>query len=353
MSKTKKRMSASHGLPPGTLVHIGTESKQKIEMYLFEFNREYYDEESVESVDDIESGDDKHIYWLNINGISDIDLVTAIGKKFNLHHLMLEDIVNSTQRPKLEEYSDSLHVSIKMLTCDNVHQTISEEQVSVVLVKNWIITFQERPGDVFETIRNRIRTGRGKVRTSDAGYLFYVLLDCIVDNYFYAIEMVEERIDALNLEVGSDHSDDVLHDMNDVKNQVNFLKRVTWPLRELTGNMLKNDAELLSDSVMPYVRDLDDHVKQIHEAVFSARDAVSGLFDLHASAVNNSMNRVMKVLTIMSAMFIPISFLASFYGMNFEYMPELHWKYAYETLILIMIIIAVSMLVIFKKKKWW
>ncbi len=353
MSKTKRRMSASQGMPPGTLVHIGSVDRQKTEMYLFEFRPDHFDEMALESPADIDLSDKEHIFWLNISGITDLDLINAVGKKFNIHHLMLEDIVNTTQRPKLEDYDDSLHVSIKMLTCDNLRRQLIEEQVSLVLVNNWVITFQERPGDVFEPIRNRIRTGRGRVRANDAGYLFYALIDCIVDNYFYAVEMIEEHIDALNLEVGTEPDIHTLKAINNVKDQVNTLKRVTWPLRELSGNMLKNDSELLHEAVIPYVRDLDDHVKQIHDAVFAARDAVSGLFDLYSSAMNNSMNRVMKVLTIMSAIFIPLTFLTGFYGMNFEFMPGLHWKYAYEVLIAVMLLVVIAMLAIFKWKKWW
>ncbi len=354
MSRIKKRMSKKQGLPPGTLMHIGGESKSVVDLYHFEYDGSFLEEKSLNSLETInKTKDSSKVNWLNVNGVANTELIAAIGEKFDIHHLLLEDIVNTAQRPKVDEFSGYLYLTVKMLSCDRAKLSIAEEQVSMLLVDNWVITFQERAGDVFDPIRSRIRQSRGKVRAGDSSYLFYALLDCIVDNYFHVVEILEERIDDLNEVVGSNPDKATLRQIHEVKSEVNFLKRVTWPVRDMMFSLLQNDSELISSVTMPYLRDVDDHVKQILDAVADAREGVASLFDLYASTIGNNMNQIMKVLTIMSAVFIPMTFIAGIYGMNFEYIPELSFRYGYFTALSAMFMIAVIMLALFKMKKWW
>ena len=354
MGRFRKLMSHKQGLPPGALVHIGNELHATTDLYLFEYNKDYIDEKKIDSVDQLDSaGSSDTIYWLNVNGLADTKVIEAIGKKFDIHHLLLEDIVNTAQRPKMDDYSDKLYLTIKMVGCQKGVLQVTEEQVSMLLINNWVITFQERPGDVFEPVRERLRHKRGKSRMRDSSYLFYVLLDCIVDNYFYVLEEVEDRIDFLNNEVVVNPNKETLSSMYKLKNEINFLKCAIWPLRELAGDLMTNEAGLLNPDIMPYLTDIEDHVKQILDMVTDARESTAGLFDLYASTIGNNMNQIMKVLTIMSAVFIPMSFLAGLYGMNFANMPELQWKNGYYIALSTMAGIAVTMLAIFKKKKWW
>ena len=354
MVRIRKLMSKKQGLPPGALMHIGDQTGIKPEVYLFEYDKADLKELNIDDVSSQEPDyDDGHVKWLNINGLADVEIIEEIGKKFDIHHLILEDIVNTAQRPKMDDYFDCLYLTVKMVDCSKEGFGITEEQVSMLLVKNWVITFQERPGDVFEPVRSRLRNNRGRVRALGADYLFYALLDCIVDNYFFVLEQLEDRIDVLNDDVGTRPDKRVLSDIHEIKSEVNYLKRAVWPLRELTSDIIKNEAGFLSQDVIPYLGDIDDHVKQIIDVVSDAREAVTGLFDLYASTIGNNMNQIMKVLTIMSAVFIPMSFIAGLYGMNFSNMPELQWHYGYYTALGVMASIATFMLVVFKMKKWW
>ncbi|MHC5156739.1 MAG: magnesium/cobalt transporter CorA, partial [Planctomycetota bacterium] len=295
----------------------------------------------------------KTVSWINIDGIHNVEIIEQIGKHFDLHSLVLEDIVHVGQRPKLEEFDDHLFIVLKMLSYNQQDHSVESEQVSMILGSHYLLTFQEHTGDVFEQIRQRIRSGKGRIRKMGCDYLAYALVDAIVDNYFQILEVFGERIESLEESLLVDSGRDILHDIHHLKRELTFLRRSVWPLREMVAGMERMESALIKKSTRIFIRDLYDHTIQIMDTVESFRDVASGLLDLYMSSVSNRMNAVMKVLTIIATIFIPLGFIAGVFGMNFEHMPELKWQWAYPVGFWTMIVFIVAGMVwFFKQKKW-
>jgi magnesium transporter len=348
-----KRHSRKAGLPPGTLVHIGEKKAEQIRITLIDYNEQNIQERVVEKVEEcFPFKEMPTVTWINIDGLHSIETIEKIGKHFELHSLILEDILNTGQRPKCEDYEKCLFMVLKMLRYDNESSSINSEQVSLVLGQNFVISFQEAVGDVFEQIRNRIRNAKGKIRKMSADYLAYALIDAIVDNYFLILEKMGEQIESMEEDLITKPSDNTVQRIHTLKRELIFLRKSVWPLRELINSMEKTESSLISDSTGPYLRDVYDHTIQVIDTVESFRDMVSGMLDIYLSSISNRMNAVMKVLTIIATIFIPLTFIAGIYGMNFKYMPELGWKWAYPAIWLIMAIVVIVMLIYFKRKKW-
>jgi magnesium transporter len=348
-----KRRSRKAGLPPGTLVHIGERKQESVRITLIDYDEQNVREKQVDEIEQcFQFKTTPTVTWINIDGLHDIQVIEKIGKNFDFHPLILEDILNTGQRPKLEDFESYIFIVLKMLTYDDDEETIKSEQVSMILGHNFVISFQEIQGDVFENIRERIRTAKGRIRKMSCDYLLYTLLDAIVDNYFAIMEKFGEKIESLEEQLVSDPDEKILQKIHSMKRELISLRKSVWPLRELVSGLQRSESSLISEPTIIYFRDVYDHTIQVIDTVETFRDMVSGMLDIYLSSISNRMNAVMKVLTIIATIFIPLTFVAGIYGMNFKFMPELEWKWGYFIVLIIMAVAAAAMLIYFRRKKW-
>jgi len=354
MARSYKQKSNKTGLPPGTLIHIGEKKTGKTTIDYIDYNKDALQERTVEKIEDCFPLKEKPtVSWINITGLHDVSVIEKIGQHFDIHPLVLEDILHTDQRPKYEEFENYIFIILKMLRYDEENQGIIAEQVSLVLTDTCVISFQEFEGDVFHPIRDRIRTGKGRIRKMESDYLLYTLIDAIVDYYFIILEKIGGRIEGLEDEVVENPTPKILHNIHKLKREMIFLRKSTWPLREAINNLYKKDHRLIKKTTGIFLRDVYDHTIQIIDAVETYRDMVSGLIDIYMSSVSNKLNEVMKVLTIFAAIFIPLTFIAGVYGMNFKYMPELSIPWAYPLVWIVMISIGVILVLFFRHKNWF
>jgi magnesium transporter len=354
MSRLIKKTSKKRGLPPGTLVHIGEKKTEKAKITIIDYDESQFQEKEAKKVEDCFPFKEKPtVTWINVDGIHEADVIEKLGKHFDVHPLVLEDIMNTGQRPKMEDFESYLFLVLKMLHYDEKANEIQAEQISLILGPNFVISFQEREGDVFDPIRERIRNAKGRVRKMAADYLAYSLLDTIVDSYFIIMEKLGEKIENAEEDLVTNPTPETLHTIHNLKREMIFLRKSVWPLRELISGLERGASSLIQESTGVYLRDVYDHTIQVIDTIESFRDMVSGMLDIYLSSVSNRMNEVMKVLTIIATIFIPLTFIAGIYGMNFEYMPELRWHWAYPGLFWLAIIgIAGFLLFFFRRKKW-
>jgi len=335
------------------LVHVGEKKVESVRISFIDYDEQSFEEKQVTKIEEcLKLKNTPTVSWINIDGLHDIELLEKLGKGFELHPLVLEDILSTGQRPKFEDYEKNIFIVLKMLNYSEESQSIEVEQVSLILGPNYVISFQERIGDVFENIRDRIRNAKGRIRKMGPDYLAYTLIDAIVDNYFVILERLGEKIESMEEEVVGDPTEKTVQQIHSLKRQMISLRKSIWPLRELIGGIQKSESSLIKETTDFYLRDVYDHTIQIIDTIESFRDMVSGLLDIYLSSLSNKMNAVMKVLTIIATLFIPLTFVAGIYGMNFEYMPELKVRWAYGAVWLVMITIAVIMLFYFRRKKW-
>jgi len=352
-NRRSKRDSRKAGLAPGTLVHIGERMLETAQITVMDYDENTFEEKQVGRVEECFGfKTTPTVSWINIDGLHDISIIEGIGQHFDIHSLTLEDILHTNQRPKFEDMEKYLYVVLKMLRFDEQSQTILSEQVSIVLASNYIISFQEKIGDVFDPIRERIRNAKGKVRKMGSDYLMYTLLDAIVDSYFSIMEKLGEKIEILEEELIGDPSEKTLKQIHNLKREMVYLRKSVWPLRELISAMERSESAFIKETTGVYLRDVYDHTIQVIDTVESFRDMVSGMLDIYLSSISNRMNAVMKVLTIIATIFIPLTFVAGIYGMNFKYMPELEWKWGYLSVWIVMVITGICMLIYFRRKKW-
>ena len=353
MPRLMKKRSKKTGLPPGTLVHIGEKKREKTKITILDYDALHFEEEEVKSVDECLLFKDKPtVTWMNVDGIHQVEILERLGDRFGLHPLVVEDILNTDQRPKMEDFSDYIFIVLKMLYYDEKSNEIVTEQASLILGPNLVISFQEREGDVFDPIRERIRSEKGRIRKMGADYLAYALVDSIVDNYFLILERLGEKIEDLEEELVTNPTPETLQIMHELKREMIFLRKSVWPLREVISGLERGESSLIKESTGIYLRDVYDHTIQVIDAVETLRDMLSGMLDIYLSSISNRMNEIMKVLTIIATIFIPLTFLAGVYGMNFKYMPELERPWAYPMVWLIMLAIGLLMLIYFRRKRW-
>lgn len=346
-------MSKKVAQPPGTLIHVGEKKSETVALSLFRYNKDVLEEKKMEdSGEFVLEKDFRGVCWVDLSGIHDIPTVENIGSTFNIHPLVQEDILNTYHRPKFEESEEYLFLVLKMLMYDPEAKNVISEQVSFVLGPNFLVTFQEQEGDVFNPVRERLRKAQGRIRKMGPDYLLYALMDAVVDNYFLVLEAIGEELEILEDQLLENPTPGVLQTVHKLKREMIFLRKAVWPLRELINGLQKTGSKLVKKTTVVYFRDIYDHTIQVIETVETYRDMVSGLQDLYLSSVSNKMNEVMKVLTIIATIFIPLTFIAGIYGMNFEFMPELKWKSGYFIIWGIMAVIALVMLFHFKRKKW-
>jgi magnesium transporter len=349
----RKRRSKKTGLPPGTPVYVGERKDEKVRISVMDYDELKYQEKEVKDVEEcFQFKDTSTVTWINIDGIHQVDIIEKIGRNFDLHPLIQEDIVNTEQRPKIEDFGNYIYIVLKMVYHDENDGDIKIEQVSLILGENFVISFQEKEGDIFNHVRERIRNGKGRIRNMKADYLAYSLLDAVVDNYFFILEKSGEKIEELEDKVVSQPKPETLQEIHKLKRGMIFLRRSVWPLREVISNLERGESALIQESTRIYLRDVYDHTIQVIDSVETFRDMLSGMHDTYLSSISNRMNEIMKVLTIIATIFIPLTFVAGIYGMNFKFMPELDWRWGYFAVWLIMVAVAVLMIFYFKKKKW-
>lgn len=354
MAQMIKKRSVKAGMPPGTLVHIGEQKQESIEVSIISYDESSFQEQRA---DDITAcfpfRDAKGISWTNIEGIHKVELLQKLGECYSIHPLVLEDVLNTDQRPKKEDYGDYLFIVMKMLSRPTGGGEIRAEQVSLILGPNYVLSFQEGlDGDLFDPVRERLRGGKGKIRKMGADYLVYALMDAVVDNYFIIMENLAERIETLEEDILTKPGRETVQKIHALKREIIFLRKSIWPLREVINGLERRDSPLVNESTIIYLRDVYDHTVQIIDTIETFRDMLSGMLDIYLSSLGNRTNEVMKVLTIIATIFMPITFIVGLYGMNFKYMPELEWHWGYPTVLLLMVVISIGMVVFFRRKNW-
>ena len=353
MPRFIKRGGKKVGLSPGTLIHIGDQKVEKARISLMNYDPEQLLEKELKTIEDtFPYRDTPPVSWINVDGLHEVDIIDKIGKHFGIHPLTMEDIVNTGHRPKAEDFENYDFVVLKMLAYDEDQNHISAEQVSLILGPHFLISFQETVGDVFDFVRERIRKAKGRIRKSGCDYLAYALIDAVVDHYFLVLEKMGEKIEALEEDLLESTRADTLQSIHHLKREMIFFRKQVWPLRDALNTLMREEAAMFQETTRIFIRDLYDHTIQVMDTIESFRDVLSGLQDLYLSTVSNRMNEVMKVLTIMATIFIPLTFIAGIYGMNFEYMPELKWHWAYPALWILLVLIFLFMIFWFKRKKW-
>ncbi|MCX7781600.1 MAG: magnesium/cobalt transporter CorA [Negativicutes bacterium] len=354
MKKHLKNSAKRVGLPPGTLLHVGELRAAQVSVRQLEYGEldcreQWLDLSELKSCYNPMAKD--RVNWLHIAGLHGVSAVEEIGACFNLHPLVLEDILNTGQRPKLDDYGDYIFLVVKVIYRPAAGEATTE-QISIVLGENFVLSFQETDYDLFAPVRERIKSGKGRIRRLGADYLAYSLLDTIVDNYFVILEEMGERLELWEDRLIIDPDRDILAEVYSLKTEMLFLRKAIWPLREVVNALERGESRLFRDTTLLYLRDVYDHIIQVIDTVETYRDMVAGMLDIYLSSVSHKLNEVMKVLTIISTIFIPLTFLAGVYGMNFKNMPELEWRWGYALFWAVIIIAGLAMVRYFRIKKW-
>lgn len=341
------------GTAPGTLVYIGEQKTRDTRITVLDYDTGHLSERQVDRIEEVfPLRDTPTVTWINVEGIHDIPMMEAIGKHFGVHPLTLEDILNTEHRPKQESFENYLYIVVKMLYRDETTPNVNSEQISFVVGDRYLLSFQEKEGDVFEAVRDRIRRGRGRIRSSGSDYLAYALLDAVVDHYFLLLEQTGDATEALEEELLQEPDVGMLERLHELKRDMIYMRKQVWPMRELVDSLKKDPVPPFREETLVFLADVYDHTVQVADAIQSYRDLLAGLVDLYLSMTSHKMNEVMKLLTIVATIFIPVTFVVGVYGMNFSFMPELQWRYGYLAVWVVMGIVVAGLILFFKKKKW-
>lgn len=342
------------GLPPGTLVYTGDPQPQSpTRTLMIDYDEHKVVERELTSAEEcLPFKDARTVTWIDVDSMSDSKLLENFGRVMGFHALMLEDILNTDQRPKFEDYGSYVYVVVKMLDYNEARGEIDIEQLSLVLGPNYVMAFQERPGDFFDPLRERIRKSLGRIRKLGADYLAYAILDIIVDHYFVVLEKLGEKIEKLEEIVGGNPGQETARQIHALRREMIFVRRSTWPMREVVAGLQRSESELVRESTSVYLRDLQDHVMQVTDAVDSFRDLLNGMLDSYYATITNRTNAVLKVLALFSAIFMPLTFITGIFGMNFVHFPELEWRYGFQGSIILMGVVILVMFGFFRWKKW-
>ena len=348
-----RKGSRKVGLPPGTLVHVGEQRVDSVRIRIVEYDADGCRERTAGSPGEcLPPPEGKGVTWIEVAGLHEVGTVEELGRGYGVHPLVLEDILNTGHRPKFEDLEDYLFLVAKILRPGTGGEGIEAEQLGLVLGQGWVLSFRERAGEEFEPVRQRIRGGKGRIRKRGADYLAYALLDTVVDGCFLLLDGIEGRIEVLENELVGEPDADTLRKIHGLRREMITLRRATWPLREVVKGMVRAEAPLVQDATAPFLRDLEDHALQVADTVESCREILAGMLDTYLSTVSNRMNAVMKVLTIIATLFIPLTFIAGIYGMNFKHMPELEWRWGYAAVWAMMLAAAGCMVLFFRRKRW-
>lgn len=354
MSKRSKNTIKSIGQAPGTLIYTGDKPLNDVTVTIIEYSAKEYRKYIAKNLEEcLACKLTREVSWINIDGVHNIDIIKSIGEQYDLHPLLLEDVLDTQIRPKIEFFEQYIFIVLKMLRYNNTTLEVDAEQVSMVLGSGYVISLQEdREGDVFDPVRARLESPGGRTRRSDADFLLYSLVDTVVDNYFLVLEKIGERVEVLEDEITNNPSDNTLKSLYKLKQELIFIRKAVWPLREVISSLEREESAMIRKETRKYIRDAYDHTIQVIDSTESYRDSISSLLDIYLSSMSNRTNDVVKVLTIISTIFMPLTFIAGVYGMNFEYMPELKWKYSYFVVLGLMLLSALAMLLWFRRKKW-
>lgn len=351
---TFRKRGSKVGLEPGTLVHIGEKKVEKVKIKIVIYNSEKIVEKELDSIDEcmlFKDQPDTNL-WINVDGLDKIEVIEKIGSCFDIHPLTLEDILNTGQRPKMEDYESYVYTVLKMMILDKNKDEIIVDQISIIFGYDYIISFQERDVDVFNPLRKRLKNPASRLRKSGVDYLAYGLIDAVIDNYFLILEHFGNEIEEFEDQLLIRPSPETIKVIQRYRRDMITLRKSVWPLRELISGMQRIESEIIKDTTRIYLRDIYDHTIQVIDSVEDYRDILSSMVDIYLSSLSNKMNDIMKVLTVIATIFIPLTFVAGVYGMNFENMPELKWRWGYPAIMLFMAILGTTMFAYFKKKKW-
>ena len=354
MLRFMKKRSKKAGLPPGALVHMGEKKIEKTKITLMDYDEMHFQDREIKTLDEsLSFKNQPTVTWVNVEGIHQVKILEKLGECFGLHPLAVEDILNMEERPKMEDFGDYILIILKIpYHYDNRSNEIESEQISLVLGPNFVISFQEKGRDVFNPIREQIRNGKGRIRKSGADYLAYALVDSIVDTYFIVLEQLGESMESMEEELVTNPIPQTLQTIHNLKREMILLRKSVWPFREIVSRLERGESPLIKEPTTIFLSDVHDHTLEVIETVETYRDMLASMLDIYLTSVSNKMNEVMKVLTIIATIFIPLTFITGIYGMNFKYMPELGWRWGYPMVWLVMIGIGVAMLMYFRKKKW-
>lgn len=342
------------GLPPGTLIHIGERHASECKISVTQYNADTLIRQEISSISELKQlRNAELITWVNVDGLSDIHIVESIGQELNIHPLVLEDILSTHQRPKLEEYDDFLYLVIKGISLNQEKNfSLQYEQISILLLANYVVTFKEKADDTFDPINNHLQNHNGRLRQLGSDYLAYVILDTVVDEYFVVEDSLDGIIDPLEDNILFNSNKEMLQTVQQIRRGLISMKRNISPLRELLATIQRADTPLLQEKTLRYYGDVYDHVLRVTDSLESYRERISAMHDIYLSSISNKLNETMKILTIFASIFIPLTFIAGIYGMNFEYMPELKWRWGYPAVWAVFIMISAGLLILFKRKKW-
>lgn len=352
MSRRRHPLLKRAVLPPGTVPVNGETSDLPVRITVIDYDATHFQEKIVGKISEcFPFRDTETVTWINVDGLGNPKLIEDLAKCFTIHPLIIEDIFNTGQRPKMEDLDQYIYLNLKMLSYPDTAKVIKIEHISMVIGHNFLISFQEDIGDIFDPVRERIRKD-GRIRKFGPDYLAYTLIDSIVDNYFSVLEKLEEQIEGLEEELVVSPTPDSLHKINRLKKDMIFIRKSVWPLREMINTLEQSESALIQEATGIYLRDVYDHTIQVIDTLETFRDMVSGMIDIYLSGLSYKMNEIMKVLTLIATIFIPLTFVVGLYGMNFKYMPEIEWEFGYFAVLVVMAVMVAGMLIYYRQKKW-
>ncbi len=349
-----KKQSSPSGIPAEALGLPKGKKAETPRIRITNYNARSFEEKDAKTVEEaqLSAREPQTISWINVGGLHDAAAVEKIGTHFGLHPLIQEDILSTAQRPKMEDMGEYLFLVMKMFNPDGGQDEDRIEQMSLVLGPNFVLSFQEEEGHVFDSVRERIRKENSRLRRASADFLAYALIDAIVDSYFEILEDLGERIEDAEEELVEGTGPQTLNKIHCLKKEMIFLRKSVWPLREVISGLERSESPLIAKTTKIFLRDVYDHIIQVIDTVETYRDMLSGMLDMYLSSVSNRMNEIMKVLTVIATIFIPLTFIVGLYGMNFKFMPELNWRWGYFAILGLMAAVAVWMIFYFKRRKW-
>ena len=354
MPELNNRSAPDSSLPQGALVHRADRRADVPVVTIIDYSEASFQEKQVTSVEEcFPFRDTKSVSWINIDGMQDVGFIERLGQHFGFHPLVVEDILDLSQRPKCEDMESYILIATKMFMIDDEESGIKSEQVSLVLGENFVVSFQESRGDVFNAIRERIRTGKGRVRKMGADYLAYSLVDAVVDNYFVVMEQLGDAVEEMETEVLTNPSVGTLTAIHGLKRDMTYLRKSVWPLREVLSALMRSESDLIQETTNVFLRDVYDHTIQVIDTLEILRDVLSDLVDVYLSSITNRTNEIMKVLTVFMSVCMPMTVVTGIYGMNFQFLPEIHWRWGYYFALGLLAAISITLSVYFKRKKWF
>ncbi len=349
-----KKHSKKIGLSPGALVHVGEKKVEKTTLSLIAYDHERFERhEFIDFEEVLKRKEEGCVNWVTITGIDDVDILEKVGKHYGIHALAIEDVLNTEHRPKVEFFEDYIFIVLKIINKNIISEELDVNQISLILGKDYVITFQQKQEDIFKPLVERIVKRRGYIRDRQSDYLAYAIIDVVVDNYFLLLEEMDESIQELEIKIINDEDDSVVDSILHFKKKMLTLMKYIWPLREELGALTRESNELIQDNTMPFLRDVYDHTIEIIDTTEILKETASNLLEIYLTSNSNKLNQVVKVLTIISTIFIPLTFITGIYGMNFEHIPELAWSWGYLAVWGLCLIISIAMIIFFRRKKWF